>query len=80
MTSGSGTGVTAPLDKITQLRKAIGTGAPLAMSGVHPPNADRLTPLVTHFLVATCISRDFYTFDETKLQYLAGKAATPTKE
>jgi hypothetical protein len=34
-----------------------------------------LVPLVTHFLVATCISRDFYTFDEAMLQYLIGKTA-----
>ncbi len=75
MTSGSGTGVTAPFEKIERLRKAIGPAAPLAMSGVHPPHADRLVPLVTHFLVATCISRDFYTFDEAMLQYLIGKTA-----
>jgi len=84
MTSGSGTGVTAPLEKIKRLRAAIGQGAPLAMSGVHPPTAHRLTPLATHFLVATCISKDFYTFDERKLRFLIDKAspaaATATME
>lgn len=71
MTSGSGTGVTAPFEKIERLRGAIGPGVPLAMSGVNPHNtAARLAPLVTHFLVATCISRDFYTFDEAMLRYL----------
>ena len=74
MTSGHGTGVTAPIEKIQQLRKAIGPGAPLAMSGVNPPDAHLLTPLATHFLVATCISSDFYTFDETMLRYLAAQA------
>jgi len=74
MTSGHGTGVTAPIEKIQQLRKAIGPGAPLAMSGVNPPDAHLLTPLATHFLVATCISSDFYTFDETMLRYLASQA------
>jgi hypothetical protein len=80
MTSGSGTGVTAPLDKIERLRDAIGPDAPLAMSGVHPPTAERLTPLVTHWLVATCISKTFYEFDESKLRYLARLAASTTTE
>jgi predicted TIM-barrel enzyme len=70
MTSGHGTGITAPINKIKMLRNAIGPDAPLAMSGVHPPRAGMLTPLATHFLVATCISSDFYTFDEKMLQYL----------
>jgi hypothetical protein len=74
MTSGSGTGVTAPIGKIRRLREAIGPDAPLAMSGVNPPHAHLLTPLATHFLVATCISRDFYTFEESKLQYLIEQA------
>jgi hypothetical protein len=43
------------------------------MSGIHPPDAHLLTPLATHFLVATCISSDFYTFDEPMLQYLVAK-------
>ena len=73
MTSGSGTGITAPINKIKMLRNAIGPDAPLAMSGVNPPHAHLLTPMATHFLVATCISSDFYTFDETMLQYLAAK-------
>lgn len=70
MTSGSSTGVTAPFEKIEMLRKAIGPDAPLAMSGVHPPTADRLVPLTTHWLVATAISDDFYRFNENKLRYL----------
>jgi predicted TIM-barrel enzyme len=76
MTSGSGTGVTAPLDKIKRLRAAIGPDAPLAMSGVNPNRAYQLTPLATHFLVATCISSDFYTFEESKLRYLIKQGAT----
>lgn len=70
MTSGAGTGVTAPLDKIKRLRAAIGPDAPLAMSGVNPNRAYQLRGLATHFLVATCISRDFYSFEESKLRYL----------
>lgn len=70
MTSGNGTGVTAPLDKIKRLQIAIGPDAPLAMSGVNPNRAYQLRGLATHFLVATCISSDFYTFEESKLRYL----------
>ena len=76
MTSGHGTGVTAPFEKIERLRQAIGPGAPLAMSGVNPPTADRLAPLVTHMLVATCISKDFYEFDEMKLSYLSRRVSS----
>lgn len=74
MTSGNGTGVTAPLDKIKRLRGAIGPDAPLAMSGVNPNRAYQLRGLATHFLVATCISRDFYSFEESKLRYLINQA------
>lgn len=70
MTSGSGTGVTAPFEKIQYLRDAIQSETPLAMSGVHPPDAHKLVPLTTHWLVATAISKDFYRFDEDKLKYL----------
>jgi hypothetical protein len=70
MTSGSGTGVTAPFDKIRNLSYALGSGSPLAMSGVHPPLAHNLVPYTTHWLVATAISKDFYRFDEDKLKYL----------
>jgi hypothetical protein len=73
MTSGSGTGVPAPHDKIERLRKAIGPDGPLAMSGVHPP-FERLAALTTHWLVATAISSDFYHFDEAKLHALVGHA------
>jgi hypothetical protein len=75
MTSGHGTGVTAPLAKIKRLRAAIGPDAPLAMSGVNPNRAYQLTPLASHFLVATCISRDFYSFEESKLRYLIKQGA-----
>jgi hypothetical protein len=70
MTSGSSTGVTAPIEKIKRLRNALGRDYPLAMSGVHPPTADKLVPLTNYWLVATAISDDFYRFNETKLQYL----------
>jgi predicted TIM-barrel enzyme len=74
MTSGNGTGVTAPLGKIRRLRAAIGPNAPLAMSGINPNRAYQLRGLATHFLVATCISLDFYTFDESKLRYLINQS------
>lgn len=70
MTSGSSTGVTAPFEKIQYLRESIRPETPLAMSGVHPPDAHNLVPLTTHWLVATAISKDFYNFDEAKLRYL----------
>jgi len=67
MTSGAGTGVAAPVSKIAGLREALGPDAPLAMSGVDVARMDDLAPLVSHFLIATCISKDFYQFDEAML-------------
>jgi hypothetical protein len=67
MTSGSGTGVAASISKIAGLREALGPDAPLAMSGVDVSRMDELAPLVSHFLIATCISKDFYQFDEAML-------------
>ena len=66
-TSGSGTGIAAPIKKITNMRKAIGPDAPLAMSGVDVSRMSELAPLVSHFLIATCISKNFYEFDEAML-------------
>jgi hypothetical protein len=68
MTSGSGTGVSAPIYKIEKLREAIGPDAPLAMSGVDVKRLNILAELVTHFLIATCISKDFYEFDRAMLR------------
>lgn len=68
MTSGNGTGVAAPITKIRELRASIGPGAPLAMSGVDVRKLDVLSELVTHFLIATCISKNFYEFDEKMLR------------
>lgn len=73
MTSGSGTGVAASISKIARLREAIGPDAPLAMSGVDVARMDELAPLVSHFLIATCVSKNFYEFDEAMLRGFMAK-------
>jgi hypothetical protein len=67
MTSGSGTGIAASISKIASMRNAVGPDAPLAMSGVDVARMDELAPLVSHFLIATCVSKNFYEFDEAML-------------
>lgn len=80
MTSGSATGVTAPFDKIRNLSYALGSGSSLAMSGVHPPTADKLVPYTSHWLVATAISDDFYRFNESKLRYLKQQSLSTVRQ
>lgn len=67
-TSGSGTGSAPDLDKIMTMRDAIGPDAPFAIaSGMTPENVGEFLPYLTHFLVATGISKDVYHFDEPRL-------------
>lgn len=69
-TSGEATGVAADLGKISNIRQLIGT-QPLALaSGLTPENIHQYKSLITHGLVSTGISEDFYNFSQTKLKQL----------
>jgi len=74
-TSGPTTGAEAPLEKIARLRSALHPKSPLAMSGITFANVPTLRTMVTHFLVATSISSDFYNFDKRKLNTLVEMSA-----
>lgn len=68
-TSGSATGKPADVEKIRRMRKAI-PGKPLAIaSGITPDNVSDYLE-ADCFLVATGISRNFYTLDEAKTKRL----------
>lgn len=68
-TSGDATGHAPTVDKLRQIRDAIGSEVPLACaSGLTPDNLPELAPLLTHALVATGISQDFHTLCEAKLR------------
>lgn len=70
-TSGSATGVAAEVDKVAQLRTALGTEAPLAIaSGITPENVLDYAPYLSHILVATGVSHSFHEFDFAKLYRL----------
>lgn len=70
-TSGERTGVAPAVEKIAGIRRRLGPADPLAIaSGVTPENVDGFAPYVSHVLVSTGISRDFYDFDEDKLRRL----------
>ena len=67
-TSGSATGIAAEEDKISRIRSAIGSKAPLGIaSGITPENVTEYAPFLSHILVATGISSSFFEFDEAKL-------------
>lgn len=68
-TSGPGTGEPPSVAKIRAMREVLGDNAPLAVaSGMTPENVGEFLPYVTHFLVATGVSRDTYHFDEALLR------------
>lgn len=70
-TSGPATGAAAKVEKIRDIRAAIGASAPLALaSGVTPANAASFKKYITHILVATGISDQCDNFVEGKLQAL----------
>lgn len=69
-TSGRGTGVQTPLEKVQRLYTAL-EGFPLAIaSGVTPENVKEYLPFVDAFLVATGVSSSFTELDETLLKKL----------
>ncbi len=67
-TSGSATGVAAESSKVLHIRNALRPKDPLAIaSGITPENAREFAPYLTHILVSTGVSSDFYNFDMQKL-------------
>lgn len=72
-TSGEATGLAPAIEKIQSMRAGLtrvngGKRAPLAIaSGLTPDNIAQFRPLITHALVATGVSSDFYHFDEILL-------------
>jgi len=73
-TSGAGTGISADLEKIAIMGKiASQEGSHLAVaSGITADNIQDY-PDAHFFLVATGVSKDFFTFDPQKLEYLVSK-------
>ena len=67
-TTGEGTGIAAPAQKLAGIRAAIGD-APLAIaSGMTPDNVGELGAFLTHILVATGVSKNEHEFDEPLLR------------
>lgn len=63
-TSGPGTGVSAPIEKVEAMREALGPQPRLAIaSGITPQNVPLYLPFVSDYLVATGISRDAHSLD-----------------
>mgnify|MGYP000072399560 CR=1 FL=1 len=70
-TSGEGTGIAAPPEKLRAMRDAIGDH-PLALaSGVTPDNIGDYLDTVDAFLVSTGIEQSFGVFDPAKVKALA---------
>ena len=72
-TSGSATGVAADLEKIRSIRSALAGGALGIASGITPDNVMDYAPYVSHILVATGVSSNFYDFDFERLALLVGR-------
>lgn len=68
-TSGVGTGSAPDIAKLAVLAEGFEKKIAVA-SGVTPDNAAEMLPYVNHFLVATGISKNFYTIDEDKCKAL----------
>lgn len=69
ITSGAQTGVPPDLDKIKYYRNHLGDDYSLGIaSGLSPDNIASYAPYISHALVCTGISDDFYTFNEDKLR------------
>ncbi len=73
-TSGTGTGISADINKIKIIRSAMWPSTPLAIaSGITPSNVGEYLPYVDAFLVATGISDSFNELNLDKTTELAEK-------
>ena len=70
-TSGPGTGLAAPIEKIRAMKQALGEHPLAIASGITPGNVHDYLDLADCFLVATGISRSFTEFDPALVGALA---------
>lgn len=68
-TSGVGTGYAPEVEKLAVLAEGFGNKIAVA-SGVTPENVAPMLPYLSHILVSTGISKDFYTIDPEKCKHL----------
>lgn len=68
-TSGDGTGYAPEVEKLAVLAEGFGNKIAVA-SGVTPENVVPMLPYLSHILVSTGISKDFYTIDQEKCKRL----------
>lgn len=68
-TSGDGTGHAPEVEKLAVLAEGFGNKIAVA-SGVTPENVVPMLPYLSHILVSTGISKDFYTIDPDKCRRL----------
>jgi hypothetical protein len=68
-TSGDGTGYAPEVEKLAVLAEGFGNKIAVA-SGVTPENVVPMLPYLSHILVSTGISKDFYTIDPDKCKRL----------
>lgn len=74
-TSGEATGIAADRQKVVAMSAAAGGRLAIA-SGITPENVHEYIPAVSHILVATGISSDFFDFDYERLARLMGVVRT----
>lgn len=73
-TSGVATGSAPDPDKLRSMKATLGHDPLAVASGVDPDNVAVLGPHLDWILVATGVSRDFYSFDPVKLGLLVQRA------
>lgn len=72
-TSGSATGVAAPIKKLETMKRVLGDKSLAIASGITVDNVLDYKDFVDIFLVSTGISKDFLTLDPEKVKELADK-------
>lgn len=73
-TSGEATGKAADLIKVKLMKEHLGNYPLGIASGLTPENIHEYIPFIEYGLVATGISEDFYTFDNSKLKTIIEKS------
>ncbi len=69
-TSGDGTGIAAPVDKIKAMKEAIGEHPLAIASGISPENIDLFKPYADCFIVASAISSSFNQLDPKRVKMM----------
>lgn len=75
VTSGAGTGIAAPVDKLSAMREAVGTHSIALASGVTFDNVTSYLPYVDAFLVGTSIESELGVLDEERTRALHERIA-----